>query len=76
MHGDGSVLDIRPARTVSETNGKRRPAVADLISNNLLEVMVMVKTAFLMRDMTEQRPRRRGESVLLRPDNEAAVIPK
>ena len=73
METDGSVLDIRPARTGAETNGKRRPAVADLISNNLLELMVMVKTAFLMMEMMEQRRRRRGESVMLMPDNEAAV---
>ena len=48
-------------------------AGADLISINLLEVMAMVMTAYVMIDLKEERPRRRGEAVLMRADNEAAV---
>ena len=48
-------------------------AVADLISINLLEVMAMVMTAFVMVDMRGERPGRKGEAVLMRADNEAAV---
>ena len=48
-------------------------AVVDLISINLLEVMAMVMTAYVMIVMRGERPRRRGEAVLMRADNEAAV---
>ena len=52
---------------------KRGQAVADLISINLLEVMAMVTTAFVMIDMRGDRPGRKGEAVLMRVDDEAAV---
>ena len=48
-------------------------AVADLISINLSEVMAMLMTAYVMIDMNGERPRRRGEAVLMRADNEAVV---
>ena len=48
-------------------------AVNDLISINMLEVMAMVTTAYVMVDMREERPVRKGEAVLMRADNEAAV---
>ena len=48
-------------------------AVADLIYINLLEVIAMLMTAYVMIDMEGERPRRRGEAVLIRADNEAAV---
>ena len=43
-------------------------AVGDLISINLLEVMAMVMTAYVMVDMRGERPVGRGEAVLLRAD--------
>ena len=49
-------------------------AVDDLISINLLEVMAMVMTAYVMIDMKGERPRRRWKAVLMRADNKAAVI--
>ena len=73
MHGDGGVLEIRPARRGAETYDRGGQAVADLISINLLEVMAMVVTAFVMVDMRGDRPGRKGEAVLMRADNEAAV---
>ena len=48
-------------------------AVADLISINLLEVMAMVMTVFVMVNMRGERARRKGEEVLTRADNEVAV---
>ena len=48
-------------------------AVDDLISINLLEVMAMVMAAYVMVDMRGDRPVRKGEAVLMRADNEAAV---
>ena len=58
---------------VQKRTVKRRRAVADLISIKLLEVMAMVMTAYVMIDMKGERPRRIGEAVLMRADNEAAV---
>ena len=48
-------------------------AVADLICIKLLEVMAMVMTAYVIITMKRERPRRRGEAVLTRADNGAAV---
>ena len=48
-------------------------AMNDLVSINLLEVMAMVMTAYVMVDMREERPVRKREPVLMRPDNEVAV---
>ena len=45
----------------------------DLISINVLEVMAMVMTAYVMVDMRKERLVRKGEAVLTRADNEAAV---
>ena len=47
--------------------------IADLMSINLLEVMVMLMTAHVMIDMKGEGPRRRGEAVLMTAENEAAV---
>ena len=58
---------------VQKPTAKGGRAVADLISINLLEVMAMAMTAYVMIDMKGERPRRRGEAVLVRADNEAAV---
>ena len=41
-------------------------AVADLISINLLEVVAAVMTAYVTIDMKRERPRRRGEAVLMK----------
>ena len=58
---------------VQERTVKGGLAVADSVSINLLEIMAMVMTAYVMIDMKGERPRRRGEAVLMRADNEAAV---
>ena len=47
--------------------------MGDSISINLLVVMAMVMTAYVMIDIRGERPARRGEAVLMRADNEAAV---
>ena len=73
VHGDGSVLEIRPATRGARTNGKRGWTVADLISISLPNEMAMVRTAFVMIGRRGERPRRRVDSVLVRADNEAAV---
>ena len=52
---------------------RRVQAVDDLISINLLEVMAIVTTAYRMVDVRRVKPVRRGEAVLMRADNEAAV---
>ena len=75
MYGNGGVLEIRPSGRGAETTGKggagRRRFL--LISINLIEVVAMVMTAYVMIDMKGEIPRRRGEAVLMRADNEAAV---
>ena len=40
---------------------------------NFLEVMAMVMTAFLMIDTGGDRPRRKGEAVRMRADNDRAL---
>jgi len=62
-----------PPEEVQKRTIRGGQAVADLISINLLEVMAMVVTAFVMVDMRGERPGRKGEAVLMRADNEAAV---
>ena len=75
MYGNGGVLYWRfhlPEEAKKRTVKGGR-AVADLISIDLLEVMAMVMAAYVMVDMKRERPRIRGETVLMRADNEAAV---
>ena len=45
----------------------------DLISINLLKVIAMVMTAYVMVDMRKEKPVQKGEAVLVRADNEVAV---
>ena len=60
------------AEEVQNTTEKSGAAVVNLIFINLITVTTIMRTAFVMLNTRGERPCRRGESVLVTSDNEAA----
>ena len=60
------------AEEVQNIPTKSGAAVANLVFINLITVVAIMRTAFVMLNTRGERPCRRGESVLVTADNEAA----
>jgi len=62
-----------PMEVQGRTIRARKKGEGDFICINVLEVMAMVMTAYVMVISRGDRPEREGEAVMMRADNESAV---
>ena len=62
-----------PQEVEGRTITHRKHGEGDFMDTNLLELLGVVVSAYVLVEMTEDRPGRKGEAVMMRADNTRAV---